>query len=172
MKLFLFIYLLFYGFLTAFDLDKVQDFKAQFSQLIVSENQNIVYRGTIFVKKPNLVHWKYIYPVKKDVYILGNKITIIEHDLEQVTVKYLSEEIPFFKILSESKRINKELYKTTVNKHEAFLVLKNNEISRIFYKDSFDNDVSIRLLNLRQNINMSFNVFKINHPEYYDLIQE
>ena len=80
-----FILVLFYA--NASELKDIKSYQASFTQSIVnSSNKEILYNGTIYIKQPSDVLWKYTDPIEKNVYILANQVIIIEPDLEQVII--------------------------------------------------------------------------------------
>ena len=164
---------LFFGNIFAFDLSKISTFQANFTQIINSDNKELIYRGEIFAKKePNNVRWNYIYPLEKQVFIFAKKTILIEPELEQVTIRNLDQEIPFFDILNKAEQIDNNHYVALLNDYKFFLVLKNNQISRIFYKDSFDNDVSIKLSDVKINSPFDKNIFTVEFSEDFDVIND
>jgi len=163
------------AFLTLFanEIHNIQTYKADFKQIITNQsNKDIVYNGKIFIKSPFSILWIYDEPIVKYVYINDNKVAIIEPDLEQAIITKLSQEINIFKLLTESKKISDELYKNTVNNIEYSMIIKNNQLKQITYKDEIDNNVNINFSNIKQNINIDNNKFKYEIPYDYDIIRK
>lgn len=80
----LIIFSLFFLKLFAIEIDS---FESSFIQTITNDsNKKIEYFGKLYFKKPIKILWRYEKPIKKDIFITENRVTIIEPELEQITI--------------------------------------------------------------------------------------
>jgi len=151
----------------------IKDFRANFTQSIeASKNKNIVYKGEIFLKRPQNILWKYSNPIKKSVYIKSSSVLVVEPDLEQVLISTFNKKMNFIKIFDNAKRIKKNTYKAFVNKTIYIIKLKNSVPSEIKYTDKLDNKVKISFINVRKNIHIPSSTFVYKIPKDYDIIRK
>ena len=62
------------------------NFKATFEQKITNPEKKVIhYRGSIRFSDKKMIKWIYTEPTKKEVCTNGANITIVDHDLEQVS---------------------------------------------------------------------------------------
>ena len=166
-----FILVLFYA--NASELENINSFQASFTQSIVnSSNKEILYNGTIYIKKPSDVLWKYNDPIEKNVYILANQIIIIEPDLEQAIISTLKQEINILDLLKNSTKISKNKYEAIVYDKKYILTIENNQLTQINYKDEIENKITIYFKDIKQNQPISDKYFKFKIPQEYDVIRK
>ena len=111
-------------------------------------------------------------PIKKEIYIRGYSITIIEPEIEQVIIKELSSKFDFFRMIKKAKKVGKSKY-TTINKDIKFTIyLEKNLIKSISYIDEFDNNVEVIFTNQKQNKKINTNIFYPIIPEEYDIVRD
>jgi outer membrane lipoprotein carrier protein len=128
----------------ASELKDINSYQASFTQSIVNNsNKEILYNGSIYIKQPSNALWKYIDPIEKNVYILANKVIIVEPDLEQVIISTLKEEINILNLLKNSSKISKTKYEANVYDKKYILTIKNGQLTQINYKDEIENKVTI-----------------------------
>ncbi|MEA2019697.1 MAG: LolA-like outer membrane lipoprotein chaperone [Campylobacterota bacterium] len=166
-----FILVIFYA--NASNLKDITSYQASFTQSIVnSSNKEILYNGTIYIKKPSDVLWKYNDPIIKNVYILSNQVIIIEPDLEQVIISTLKEEINILDLLKNSTKISKNRYEAIIYDKKYILTIKNNQLTQINYSDEIENKVTIYFKDIKQNHKISSTYFKFKIPNSYDVIRK
>jgi len=160
--------------LSALDnLDKIKTFQANFTQTVTNEsNKTISYEGKVFIKNNNRVLWKYITPIEKNVFLLNDIVIIDEPELEQVIYTKLKEELNILKILKDSKKLSKNTYESFFYNRKYEIIVDNNKIKKVSYKDELDNSIVISFSNVVQNSNIPKDLFRFIPPSYYDIIKK
>jgi outer membrane lipoprotein carrier protein len=155
------------------NIDNIKYFEADFTQKIKDDKNKVIqYNGHIKAAKPQYALWQYQTPVNKDVYILPNKVVIIEPDLEQVIVKKLNTNLDFFSLIKNAKKIDNNNYIASYKEKKYHIKFDKSIIKSISYKDEFDNNVEIEFKNEVQNKEIKKKAFLPNIPKDYDLITE
>jgi outer membrane lipoprotein carrier protein len=166
--LFLLLIISIISFANIFD---IQNFKADFTQTIKNNSSNTIsYKGNIVFDTNNIL-WHYNEPVK-NVYISNSKVIIDEPELEQAIISNINEELNLISMLKESKKIDKNTYKNTLNNIIYTIKIYNNTLQAIFYTDELDNKVSIIFSNVKINTKVDKSIFIFNPPSYYDIIRK
>jgi len=154
-------------------LNNINSFEADFIQNIVDENgKTIKYSGHVLAKKPQYAFWKYSTPVEKNVYILPQRVVIVEPELEQAIVKFISSDFDFFNMLKNAKKISQDTYEASFNNSTFKIKMNGSEIVSISYKDEFENDVTINFSKQKQNIEINDRKFIPSIPIDYDVIRD
>lgn len=147
-------------------------FNSKFVQTITDDHgKKIVYSGELWASKPQSALWTYQKPIQKSVYINGQKVTVIEPSIEQVTLRNLDDEIDFLQIIQKAKKVDDEKYSATVKGQTYLVIFKNNVLNTISYTDSFDNKVMIQFTSPSQNKGVDATKFKPVIPKDFDIIQ-
>lgn len=155
------------------DFDEIKTFKADFVQTITNESsKKISYEGRLFIKNSGKVLWQYIKPIKKDVYMVGQNVIIVEPELEQVIFTSLEKNIDMVTLLKEAQKVNDNLYTTKLYDVEYFIQIKEDDISKIYFKDELSNQVEIDFSNSEKNTEIEDSFFLYSVPEYYDIIEK
>jgi outer membrane lipoprotein carrier protein len=150
----------------------ISSFHSLFTQTIIDEHKKkIVYTGELWASKPQNALWKYIKPIQKSIYINGSQLTLIEPTIEQVTVRTLSDEIDFLKIIKNAKSTDASHYKATVNGQTYTIEFSNNTLTSIFYTDSYENHIIIKFINTVTNQPIEASRFKAVIPQGFDVIE-
>lgn len=153
--------------------NNIKSFQASFEQTIVNSSKTAIkYEGEIYIKDNSKILWKYKTPIIKNVYILENVAIVDEPELEQAIYTSLDKEINLFKILEEAKQTAKNEYEATLNSINYTILLKENKISTISYKDELENQVSIHFNHVIQNQDIDGELFKFLPPVSYDIIRK
>jgi outer membrane lipoprotein carrier protein len=148
-------------------------FNSKFVQTIVDDNnKKITYSGELWASKPQNALWIYQKPIQKSVYVTGSKITVVEPQIEQVTLRSLDNEIDFLQIIQKSKKVDNDKYTATVKGQTYTLFFKNDILSSINYQDGYDNRVSIVFSNPVQNKSIETSRFKPVIPADFDIIKD
>jgi outer membrane lipoprotein carrier protein len=154
-------------------LEHINSFEADFSQSITDDkNKVLIYDGHVIASKQQNAKWSYYKPVKKDVYINKLEVIIIEPEIEQVIVRRVESKFDFFKMISNAKEIEKNVYIANFKDSKFTIVQSNNLIESISYIDEFENRVKIVFKNIKQNHNIDLKVFTPIYPLYYDVIRD
>lgn len=151
----------------------LNSFNSKFIQTIIDDNnKKIVYSGELWASKPQNALWAYQKPIQKSVYVNGSKATVIEPQIEQVTIRKLDDEIDFLQIIQKAKKVENDRYTATVKGQSYTVLFKNDLLSAITYTDSYDNKVSIQFTNPVQNKSIEASRFKPLIPESFDIIKD
>ncbi len=148
-------------------------FNSKFVQTIIDDNnKKITYSGELWASKPQYALWSYQKPIQKSVYINGSKITVIEPQIEQVTLRNLDNEIDFLQIIQKSKKVDTDKYTAMLKGQTYTLLFKNDVLSSISYQDGYDNRVTIVFTNPIQNKPIETSRFKPIIPTDFDIIKD
>ncbi|MEN4045187.1 LolA-like outer membrane lipoprotein chaperone [Sulfurimonas sp. NWX367] len=151
----------------------INSFEADFLQRIVDDKGvKITYTGHVTASKPRYALWQYTKPVQKSVYILQNKIVVIEPELEQVIIKHLNGDFDLFKIIHNAKEIAKGSYLANFQNKEYIIKTENSIIKSISYKDELENDIKIVFKNQEVNKKISQDKYVPDIPDEYDIVSE
>ena len=155
------------------NINNINSFEADFLQNITDDKgTKITYNGHIKASKPRYALWQYIKPIQKSVYILPNKIVIIEPEIEQAIIKHLNGNFDFFKIIQNAKKVAKDTYLAKFENKEYTLKIESTKLKSISYKDEFENNVVINFKNQEENKKIPMEVYIPHIPEEYDIITE
>lgn len=155
------------------ELENIKSFQAKFIQVVTNEtNNNIEYKGKLFIKDSGKVLWKYETPILKNVYILDNTAIIDEPELEQAIYTTLDESIDIVKLLRNAKKVDKNKYETQLGKTKYTIFRKNGIIKTLSFIDELENNIVITFLDPKQNIDINDDLFLFTAPEYYDIIKK
>ncbi|MBV5320879.1 MAG: outer-membrane lipoprotein carrier protein LolA [Sulfuricurvum sp.] len=152
---------------------EINSFNGKFIQTIIDDNgKKIIYSGELWASKPQNALWVYQKPIQKSVYINAQKITVIEPQIEQVTLRSLDDEIDFLQIIQKAKQVTADKYTATVKGQTYTIAFKNDILSSISYTDGYDNRVSILFINPSQNKPIEASKFKPVIPADFDVIKD
>ncbi|WP_320034226.1 LolA-like outer membrane lipoprotein chaperone [Halarcobacter sp.] len=172
-RMFLFCVLLLIPAWANIDFEKIKTFKADFVQTITNESgKEIIYKGKIFVKNSGKVLWKYIEPIKKDVYIIGQNVIIDEPELEQAIFTSLEKSIDILQLIKDAKKLRENLYEAQLYDNIYYIEVIDNSVKQIFFKDELSNKVLIEFHNNVENIDIDDSIFIFTAPDYYDVIEK
>ena len=151
----------------------IETFHSKFIQTITNDqNKTLRYEGEIWFKKPLLVKWVYKKPNYKEIYFIANKVTIVEPDLEQITIRHIQKNIDIFQLLSNAKKIADNHYVAKSEESTFHIFMQDGLLQRVTYKDKLDNINEIRFIEPKQNIEINMSVFHIPIHEDWDIIEE
>jgi len=154
-------------------IQNIQYFEANFTQNIVDDkNKTITYKGYVKAAKPQYALWQYTSPVNKQVYILPHKIVVVEPELEQAIVKRLGDNLDFFSLMKNAKKIDTQHYIAYFRDKKYFITIDKERLISISYKDAFDNSIKIDFTHEKIDKKIEKKSFLPNIPEDYDLIKE
>jgi outer membrane lipoprotein carrier protein len=143
--------------------NNIRTYQASFIQVITNPSgKKINYTGTVYIKQPNKMVWRYKIPIKKYVYMNNTDIIIDEPELEQAIFTTLNDEINLIELLNNPKNIDKK-YK---------LIFNEKILTKIQYQDNLDNNVIILFTNIKINKKILDNIFHFNAPNNYDIIKK
>ena len=153
--------------------EKSTTMQANFIQTITDDkNSTITYEGTMSAKRPNMAMWHYLKPVDKSIYITSNDVTIVEPELEQAIIKHLTNTIDILAILASAKKVGKDSYVALYGDKEYHVLIQDEIIERITFKDAFDNTVKIIFSKQKINEKIPDTVYEAVIPEDFDIIKD
>ena len=159
--------------ITSIKLENLKSFQANFVQKVTNESdKTVAYKGELFIKNNGKVLWKYNTPILKNVYILNNIVIIDEPELEQAIYSTLEDNIDMIRLLKEAKKINENKYQTKLYNTLYTIMIKDNKINSISYKDELENKILISFDKAKQNIDLNDDIFNFLAPEFYDIIKK
>jgi len=143
--------------------NNITTYQASFIQIITNPSgKKIDYTGTVYIKQPNKMLWRYKTPIEKYVYMNDIDIIVDEPELEQAIFTTLDDEVNLIELLNNPENIDKK-YK---------LIFNNKILTQIQYQDNLDNNVTILFTNIKINKKIPDNIFHFNAPDYYDIIRK
>jgi outer membrane lipoprotein carrier protein len=152
---------------------EITSFNSKFVQTILDANgKKILYTGELWASKPQNALWVYQKPIQKSVFINGQKITVIEPQIEQVTLRTLDDEIDFLQIIQKAKQVSEDKYTATIKGQTYAVTFKNETLNSISYTDGYDNKVTIVFTNPSQNKAIEASRFKPIIPADFDVIKD
>ncbi len=154
-------------------MDNINSFKADFIQSVTDDkNVSLTYSGQISASKPQNAIWNYLKPIKKDVYINQYRVIVVEPEIEQVIIRKIKSNFDFFLMIKNAVKIDKNKYEANYKESKFIIIIENNLIKTISYKDEFENDVKISFKNQKQNIKIDEEVFVAKYPLEFDIIRD
>lgn len=146
---------------------------AAFTQHITDDhNKTITYEGHLWAQKPQNALWHYRKPVEKMVYIVDNRVTVIEPDLEQVLIKTIGADLDIFSIWRKATEVKPDEYLATFQGRQYRVKLEGDLLASISYRDDFDNKVLIDFTDVNQTGPIAVSRFVPEVPEDYDVIDD
>jgi outer membrane lipoprotein carrier protein len=142
---------------------QIKTYQASFIQTVTNPSGKVInYEGSIYIKQPNKMLWKYKTPVEKYVYMDDLKIIIDEPELEQAIYTQLTDEINVISFLNNPKLID-DKYKVT---------FETKKLKSIEYNDEMENKIKILFKNIKINDNIADQLFQFIAPLDYDIIKK
>ncbi|KYJ87225.1 LolA-like outer membrane lipoprotein chaperone [Sulfurovum riftiae] len=127
------------------------NFKANFIQKITNtKNKTINYSGKVRFSNPTLMKWEYSKPTKKEVCTDGEALTVVDHDLEQVSIYLVSKGFNLSEIVKSAKVYSKNIYVAHYQgKSYTIQVDGKGRLHSVAYYDDLDNKVQIIFKNIK-----------------------
>jgi outer membrane lipoprotein carrier protein len=156
------------------DINLPVSFSSNFKQIVTNPKKKVInYSGKVKFVYPSIMKWEYLSPTKKEVCSNGEEITVVDHDLEQVSSYYLNKRFDVAKVLSRAKHYKDNIYIAKYQDKDYTIALdKNGRLQSMAYYDDMDNKVQIVFTNVRYN-KKPFNskTMQCHFPKYYDIIR-
>lgn len=172
------------------DIALPENFESHFEQTITNDKgKTLHYTGSVIYRynkhiliddqgaeraiANSLFKWNYQTPTQKEVCSDGVQITIIDHDLEQVSKYLIDEGVDLEQILKRAEMITLKDYKATYKEVEYLITLdEQQQLNKIVYVDNLDNTVKIKFETMKYNLK-SFDDAKLECPMNpdYDVIE-
>lgn len=155
------------------DITDFKTLKAAFIQQIVNDqNQSITYKGTLYVKQPNLILWHYSSPIEKSIYISRHNVTVYEPELYQAIIFDQRKELDPVQIFKESKEVSKTKRLSVFNDREITIIHNADKVEKILFRDKVDNTVTIEFETYEKNIELNESLFIFKPEEGTDIIRQ
>ncbi len=154
----------------------ILDFKTisiDFKQIVKNKSgKDVIYKGGLKIKGNDKILWNYKIPVEKNVFINKDKVIIDEPELEQVITSSLNDELNMIKIINNSKKVSQNTYENIIDNTKYTIIIENNILKSVSYKDELDNKVLILFTNFQKDVFINDSVFSFTIPKNYDVIKK
>jgi outer membrane lipoprotein carrier protein len=119
------------------------------------------------------MRWDYKEPTQKEVCSDAQNVTVVDHDLEQVSIYYLNKKFDVAKILSKAKHYKDNIYIAKYQDKDYTIALdKKGRVQSMAYYDDLDNMVQIVFKNIKyKNKPFKSKYMKCHFPKDYDIIR-
>jgi len=151
-----------------------EHFKASFTQMVTNPKKKVLqYSGKIVFSKPSLIKWSYLQPTQKEVCSNKKVLTVVDHDLEQVSTYHIDKAFNLENILHKAKLHSKNIYVSHYkNKNYTIQIDSKKHLQSIAYFDDLDNKVQIVLKKVTYGKNtVGKNEVTCTIPKDYDRIR-
>jgi outer membrane lipoprotein carrier protein len=147
--------------------------KQSFVQRVTNEqNQTLVFTGEIWLKQPNFARYDYEKPQKKIVAARGDRILILEPDLEQAT-RFKSEiALNIIDLWRRSYVVGDGRREAIVRNQKISIEHTDAAITKVYYADDLDNFVEIILSDPKRDEPIDDDVFAPAIPNGWDVIAQ
>lgn len=172
-----------------------QTLKAKFSQVLINNTLSTDTQpktGEFYLSRPGLFRWNYQKPYVQEIVSNGKRVWFYDVDLEQVTIKNVTEALSMGPALLLSGKssiterfalepqsvINgvawlKLVPKEKINGFKSIRIgLKNNLLVEMVMGDEFDQVTHIRFVDIVVNPKLTPDLFEFKIPEGVDVISE
>jgi len=150
---------------------EINSFEADFIQIVKESKKTIKYYGKLYFKKPMKILWKYIKPVKKEIYIVDDQVVVIEPEIEQATISHFTKTKNIIEILKKAKKIDKNTLLAKYQNQNFYIYLDNKgKLKKIVFKDKLENEIIIVFKNQKQNIKIEDKIFEYKIDPEFDII--
>jgi len=149
-------------------------FKAYFTQKITNpKKRSILYSGKVYFSAPSRMKWKYSKPTQKEVCSDGETLTVVDHDLEQVSFYFISREFNLSEIVKHAKQHSEAIYIAHYQGKSYTIQLdKKGRLQSVAYYDALDNKVQIVFKSMRYgNGVLGQKEMRCQAPKNYDTIR-
>ena len=152
-----------------------ENFKADFTQQITNPDKKVIhYKGSVRFSKDHMLKWTYLEPTHKEVCTNRGNVTVVDHDLEQISYYLIEKGFDIEKILDCAKPY-KETKTVFIAEYEerqyTLQVDKYHRLWRIAYFDDLENEVLIIFENMRYGKGkLPMKSLQCPAPSSYDVI--
>ena len=150
------------------------NFQANFTQKITNPKKKVInYSGNVRFSSKTLLKWVYVKPTKKEVCTNGKELTVVDHDLEQVSNYLIDKGFNLIKIVKDAKPHSKNVYVSKYNGTNVTIQVDNKQkLHSIAYFDNLDNKVQIVFKKVKYGKGkLSSKSMKCQAPKAYDMIR-
>lgn len=148
-------------------------FVADFTQKVrAQDGGEIIYRGEVLAKAPNLVLWRYISPMPKEVYIKGSHMAIYEPKLLQAIFLKANDYLDIFSITKKARYYGNGNFLVRVINQDYVLRTQDTLLKEIEFTDELGNFSLVQFNNQKVDLNLGDEIFIFNPPAGVDLVYE
>jgi len=149
------------------------NFQSKFQQKITNPKGKVIaYSGSVRFSDKILFKWSYQKPSKKEVCTNGVELSVVDHDLKQVSNYFIEKGLDISKVLEKAKLHKKNIYIASYEKKRYTIQLHKNKLHSIAYYDDLDNKVQIVFKSMRYGKGkLGTKKLECTYPKSYDLIQ-
>jgi len=149
-------------------------FQADFTQMITNPKQKIIrYSGKVRFSNPSLMKWSYRKPSRKEVCTNGEELRVVDHELEQVSIYFISKGFNLSEIINQAKKYKKNIYVAHyLGKSYTIQTDRKGHLQSVAYYDEIDNKVQIIFKNIKYGKGaFSYQSMLCPAPKNYDEIR-
>jgi len=165
------------GTLAASPISVPDNFRAAFTQRITNPDKKVIhYKGTVRFSDKKLLKWVYREPTRKEVCSNGENVTVVDHDLEQVSYYLIEKGFDLAEILKKAKPY-KETKTVFIAKYQGrdytIQLDAKKRLWRVAYYDDLENEVLIIFEKMQYGKGkLPFESLLCEAPASYDVIGE
>ena len=152
-----------------FDLQSIDNIKANFVQIITSDGTRLEYSGS-FVGTKSKAYYEYIKPIKKQVFIDEKNATIYEPNLNQAII--IENKIGLVDILNHAKKDGDKITSDIGGNTFSILLDSSDMPQKIEYIDELDNKNELILSDVEINTDIDEGIFVFVAPKGIDIIHQ
>ncbi len=168
-------YLLFFSALIhATQLTLPVSFQADFIQTVTGvKGKTLHYEGKLYFSQPGRVRWVYLKPEAKEVCTQGKRMTVVEKELEQVTLYRLKKHLALSDILRRAKPVKPHIYDALYEgRHYTLRTDESGNVDSIAFFDELDNKVQILFKKIKRGTKpLPESATACRYPKSYDIIK-
>ncbi len=149
-------------------------FSAHFTQMITNTKKKVIkYSGKVRFSNPSLMKWDYVKPTKKEVCTNGRELTVVDHDLEQISTYLISKGFNLSEIIKKAKEHSQNIYVARyAGKSYTVKTDRKGRLQSVAYYDDLDNKVQIIFNNIKYEKGaFDMQSMTCSHPKDYDEIR-
>jgi outer membrane lipoprotein carrier protein len=125
--------------------------EAEFLQKVTNPRKKVIrYTGKLLTDSGKRFKWSYLKPTRKEVCSDGNRVIVVDHDLEQVSFYRMDKGFDLGEVLRRARHYKGRLY-TARYQGKTYTLEVNDRgiVDQIAYRDDMDNVVNIHLKRIR-----------------------
>jgi len=161
-----------YGYSASISLP--ENFQAKFTQKITNPKKKVInYSGKVYFSDHTLLKWEYTKPTKKEVCTNGFELTVVDHDLEQISRYNIDKGFNLTEILKKAKHYKDNIYLAQYQgKQYTIGVDSKSRLQSVSYFDELDNKVQIAFMRVKYGKGkLSPSLLTCKYPKHYDMIK-
>lgn len=141
-----------------------------FTQTITSQEQNIIYTGTLAIDREVGAFWHYKTPAAKLIYFSKNQVIIVEPDLEQAIITSLQNSPDIAQILKSAKKLSNNKFQAIYDDITYDIAVENGLPKLISYEDKLGNQALIKFNQIKKDQQIDKKLLIPQIPDNYDII--